>query len=418
MFFFFFDFKAEDKISANKGDWSELYAHIRLLADGVVYSGNENYSKIEDEYFPIIKILRHEHRGDPDTVYVVDSAKHQIMIRGEQQETVIPQEKFDEVAHLLFEQIKKGQGPSFELPDMREFMKALNIHNVKASSYNKEDIRMVIHDMRVDRNREMGFSIKSRLGGKSTLFNSNADGTNFRYQIVGNITDEQIAYLNLISKQFRRKKNHDYSQEEVAEQDSAFKRLPEEYQDRRPAFFSVWFSLLEDWGCKIVYDKVIDPVFLNNLRNIDSNFHLLLAQCLINYYKHDMGSGVREIVDKVAESDPCGIGDENRRFWYELVMKRFLVIVALGMTANSPWNGVYAANGGFIVVKEDGDIVCYHFYDRNQLENYLLNNTAFETPSTSRHKISEVYRDDDGKVYLKLNPQIRFIHALKESINS
>ena len=94
-------------------------------------------------------------------------------------------------------------------------------------------------------------------------------------------------------------------------------------------------------------------------------------------------------------------------------MKRFLIIVALGMTGNTPWNGIYAANGGFLVVKEDGDIVCYHFYDRNQLENYLLNNTAFETPSTSRHKISMVYRDNDGKVYLKLNPQIRFIHSLQ-----
>lgn len=412
MFFFFFNFGAEDKVSANKGEWSELYAHIRLLADGVIYSGDENYNKIADEFFPIIKILRQEHEGDPDTIYIVDSAKHQILIHGEQQEAVIPQEQFETTAQLLLEQIKSGRGSSFELPDMKDFMKALNIHNVKASSLNKQDIRMVIHDMRVDRNREMGFSIKSRLGGKSTLFNSNADGTNFRYQIVGDITDDQIAFLNLISKQFRRKKGHSYSPEEVEEQDSAFMSLPEEYKTRRPAFFSVWFSLLEDWGYRVVYDKVINPVFQNNLRNIDSTFHQLLAECLIKYYRHDTGSKVREIVDKVAESDPCRIGNENREFWYELVMKRFLVIVALGMTANRTWNGIYSANGGFIVVKEDGDVICYHFYDRNQLENYLLNNTAFETPSTSRHKISEVYRDDDGKVYIKLNPQIRFIHAL------
>ena len=95
MFFFFFNFDAEDKISANKGDWSELYAHIRLLADGVVYSGDENYRKIENEFFPIIQILRHEHREDPDTVYIVDPAKRQILIRGEQQEAIIPQEQFD-----------------------------------------------------------------------------------------------------------------------------------------------------------------------------------------------------------------------------------------------------------------------------------------------------------------------------------
>jgi len=274
---------------------------------------------------------------------------------------------------------------------------------------------MILHDMRVDRNREMGFSIKSRLGGKSTLFNSNADGTNFRYQIIGDISDEQIEYLNLISQRFRRNKNHNYSNEEVEKQDTAFQQLKEEYKSRKPAFFSVWFSLLEDWGYKIAYDNVVDSVFRNNLRNIDSTFHKILAACLICYYRHDMGSSVKDIISRVAEIDPCELGDEDRLFWYELVMKRFLVIVALGMTANKPWNGIYAANGGFLVVKEDGDIVCYHFYDRNQLETYLLNNTAFETPSTSRHKISEVYRDADGKVYIKLNVQIRFIHALSDN---
>ena len=414
MFFFFFNFEEEDIISANKGEWSELYAHIRLLAEGKVFSGDENYNRIEDESFPIIKVFRREHNEESDTLYFVDSAKHQILIRGEQQEAVIPQELFASMADLLLRKIKDGSGNAFKIPDILDFMKALNIHNVKASSLDKQDIRMVLHDMRVNRNREMGFSIKSRLGGKSTLFNSNADGTNFRYQIVGDITDEQIEFLNLISQRFRRKAKHGYSEEEVERQDSAFLRLPVEYQNRKPAFFSVWFSLLKDWGYSVVYDKVVNPVFQNNLRNIDSSFHEIMAECLINYYRHDIGSSVKRIISKVAENDPCGLGDDNRAFWYELVMKRFLVIVALGMTGNRPWNGIYAANGGFLVVKEDGDIVCYHFYDRNQLENYLLDNTAFETPSTSRHKISEVYRDADGKVYIKLNLQIRFIHALQD----
>ena len=55
-----------------------------------------------------------------------------------------------------------------------------------------------------------------------------------------------------------------------------------------------------------------------------------------------------------------------------------------------------------IVVKEDGDIVCYHFYDRNQLENYLYDNTAFDTPSTSRHEFFQIWRGEDNNVYLKL----------------
>lgn len=413
MFFFFDIFDEGEKLSANKGEWSELYAHIRLLADGLVFSGDEKYDRIEDESFPIIKVFRREKGNDIDTVYIVDSAKKQILIQGDKKEVLISQEQFDTTAKWLLEQIKAGKNNSFKIPGVEEYMKAFNMHHIKASSANKEDIRMVLHDMRVERNREMGFSIKSRLGGKSTLFNSNGDGTNFRYQIIGNITDEQISYLNLISRYFRRNKNHQYTEEEVIEQNEAFAKLPEEYQKRKPAFFSVWFSLLEDWGYKLQYDGVVDNIFKNNLRNIDSHFHKILACCLIKYYEHSMSSSVKDIIDSVAEFDPCEIGDSDKKFWYELVMKRFLIIVALGMTPNKIWNGVYAANGGYLVVKEDGDIVCYHFYDRNQLENYLLNNTAFETPSTSRHKISEVYRDEDGKAYIKLNPQIRFIHSLQ-----
>ncbi len=413
MFFFFFNFENDETPSANKGEWSELYAHLRLLADGKVFSGDENYNKIEDESFPIIKIFRREAREENDTIYIVDSAKKQILIQGNKEESVISQDQFASMANCLLQQIKSGSGSAFRVSKIYDFMRALNMHKVKASSIDKQDIRIVLHDMHVDRNREMGFSIKSRLGGKSTLFNSNADGTNFRYQIEGDITDEQISYLNLISQYFRRTKNHHYTEEQVAMQNTAFESLPEEYKNRKPAFFSVWFSILEDWGCKLKYDNVVNSVFRNNLRNIDSLFHKVLAECLVKYYGHSIGNSVKAIIDSVAESDPCGIADNDRVFWYELVMKRFLIIVALGMTGNTPWNGIYAANGGFLVVKEDGDIVCYHFYDRNQLENYLLNNTAFETPSTSRHKISMVYRDNDGKVYLKLNPQIRFIHSLQ-----
>ena len=243
MFFFFDVFDEGEKLSANKGEWSELYTHLRLLADGLVFSGDEKYNRIEDESFPIIKVFRREKGNDMDTVYIVDSAKKQILIQGNKKEVLISQEQFDTTAKWLLEQIKAGKNNSFKIPGVEEYMKAFNMHHIKASSANKEDIRMVLHDMRVERNREMGFSIKSRLGGKSTLFNSNGDGTNFRYQIIGNITDEQISYLNLISRYFRRNKNHQYTEEEVIEQNEAFAKLPEEYQKRKPAFFSVWFSL-------------------------------------------------------------------------------------------------------------------------------------------------------------------------------
>ena len=61
-----------------------------------------------------------------------------------------------------------------------------------------------------------------------------------------------------------------------------------------------------------------------------------------------------------------------------------------------------------LLVKKDGDIVCYHFYNRKDVEDYLYNNTRFERGSRTRHEYGSLYRADDGKVYIKLNLQIRF----------
>ncbi len=93
---------------------------------------------------------------------------------------------------------------------------------------------------------------------------------------------------------------------------------------------------------------------------------------------------------------------------YEYKVKQFLLAFALGMTAAKPWQGKFNANGGYIVVKEDGDVVCYHFFDRNDLEDYLFYNTKFDTPSTSRHHFGSIY-EENGELFLKLNLQVRFV---------
>ncbi len=95
-------------------------------------------------------------------------------------------------------------------------------------------------------------------------------------------------------------------------------------------------------------------------------------------------------------------------------MKVLLLDSALGMTSAKEWKGRYDANVGYLVVKKDGDIVCYHFYNRNDVEDYLYHNTRFERASRSRYHFGSLYRDNDGKVYIKLNLQIRFTKQLPE----
>ena len=62
----------------------------------------------------------------------------------------------------------------------------------------------------------------------------------------------------------------------------------------------------------------------------------------------------------------------------------------------------------YLVVRKDGEIVCYHFYNQNDVEDYLYKNTRFERASRTRYGFGKLYRGEDGSVYMKLNLQIRF----------
>lgn len=77
------------------------------------------------------------------------------------------------------------------------------------------------------------------------------------------------------------------------------------------------------------------------------------------------------------------------------------------MMPSKKWNGKYDANGGYLVVKKDGEILCYHFYDKNRFEDFLFKNAYLERGKTRRHGYAFLYRGDDGNVYFKLNLQIR-----------
>jgi type II restriction enzyme len=78
------------------------------------------------------------------------------------------------------------------------------------------------------------------------------------------------------------------------------------------------------------------------------------------------------------------------------------------MMPASVWTGELDATGGYLVVKEDGEVLCYHIYNRNEFEDYLLRNTKLETASSSRHDFGKIYKEN-YEFFIKLNLQIRFL---------
>lgn len=357
-------------LTGNKGEWSELYAFFKLLADGKLYSGDGHLRIHEDRFYPILKIFRND---APDRVeYTVNAAKHVILAAGQQTTIEFSQQELQEKAQRVLEFIRGMKSSTADFPEIEEFMRRMECESIKAKSSDKADIRIVIHDLRTGTKPELGYSIKSKLGANSTLINSAKDGTNFIYEVKGFPHDQgKIEEFNAL-KLFRRK-----------------------------------FEMLQAEGASLSFVDLASDNLRNNLLMLDSCLPALISECLLRYY-----SGEEKVISKqeklLREENPLHFDIEAQPLYYEYKLKQFLLAFALGMTASTLWNGKFNANGGSIVVKETGEIVCYHFFDRNDFEDYLFNNTYFDTPSTTRHHFGDLY-EQDGKLYIKLNLLVKFL---------
>ena len=271
----------------------------------------------------------------------------------------------------LLEEIKSAKKSAFEIPASEAFMSTIGCTKLKAPSKDKADIHIVIHDLRTNMTPLLGFSIKSQLGRASTLLNA-GDPTNILYRVSGTkLTDTQIDEINAV--------------------DSHLSRM----------------SAIYNTGCSLQYADIEHETFKNNLLFLDSNMPQFIADCLlVDSVGED--SSLTHCVSEVAKKNPFGYNGKNVAEFYEHKMKVLLLSAALGMTPGKEWTGRYDANGGYLVVRKDGEIVCYHFYNQNDVEDYLYKNTRFERASRTRYGFGKLYRGEDGSVYMKLNLQIRF----------
>jgi len=354
-------------LTGNKGEWSELYAFFKLLADGKLYSGDGHLRIYEDEFYPILKIFRND--APKRVEYSIDASRHKILVVGKQRAVDLSQQEVGEQAQLLLDLIRGMKARTAAFPETEDFMRKMACETIKAKSTDKADIRIVIHNLRTGTKPELGYSIKSRLGANSSLVNSCEDGTNFIYEIKG-FPYTRIDEFNAL-KLFRHK-----------------------------------FNLLRTAGASVSFVRIASDILYNNLLMLDSCMPKLISECLLRYY-----SGEEKCLHKLEkllrEENPLHFDIERQPLYYEYKLKQFLLAFALGMTAATLWNGKFNANGGSIVVKETGEIVCFHFFDRNDFEDFLFNNTYFDTPSTKRHHFGNLY-EQDGKLYLKLNLLVKY----------
>jgi type II restriction enzyme len=341
---------------------------FKLLGDKNLFAGDVNLNKVEELFYPIIKIIRIENGGNFE--YAIEG--NLVIISGGIEELRIPVKTFLTKSAELLTEIKGSTG-SFSIPEIETFMKSINCQTLKAKSTSKTDIRIVIHDQRINQTAELGFSIKSQLGGEATLLNAGKT-TNFIYQVLDfKATSVEIESINEIDTRSKIK-------------------------DRIEA--------IKSKGGRLKFINLEQDIFKNNLVLIDSLLPNIVAEILNTFFTTSLSS-IKDLTENINSNNPINYDNKYSHSFYEYKIKRFLTDVALGMTPSKVWSGVYDATGGYLIVKENGDVLCYHIYNRNQFEDYLFANTKLETASSTRHDFGKIY-EENGCFYFKLNLQIRF----------
>lgn len=352
-------------MSGNKGEWSELYAFMKLLSEGRVFAANEKVERIASVYYPILKIMREEEKGElieytiKDKDIVIECQSKYLM--------TMPRSEFEDNANKLLKEIGIHSG-SFEVEEVEKFANGIRVTKIKAPSTDTTDISMQIQDTHTNYVRDVGFSIKSEVGNAPTLLNAWTT-TNFIYKVNG-ISSEQAEQINAIDSR-------------------------EKIKDR--------IKKIQEFGGVFVYHDMYHAGFKRNLIMVDSNMPQILGNILMYHYIENV-KDCKSLVVLAGKRDPLGYGDADM---YEYKFKKFLCSCALGMKPAKRWDGLDEANGGYIIVKADGEVLAYHIYNRNFFEQYLLDNTVLERASTSRHEFMSLY-EENGEMFIKFNLQVRF----------
>lgn len=359
-------------LTGNKGEWSELYVLFKLLAEKKIHAGDGDLNKL-DIFYPVLKVIRDElqrhleYSLDKDIVIITEDGNEISRINVSE---------FINQSHDLFSNIQsggKGKG-AFTIPSQDHFLKKIHCKKIKASSSDKADIHIIIHDYRTGMQPNLGFSIKSNAGEKPTLLNASL-ATSFVYRIRGNEMNVNLAErINAIDGNCK-------------------------IQNR--------VNKIYDSKCDLQFESVESDVFYNNLCMIDSYLPQIIGWLLADSYKN-RDSNIQKCIERITDANPMGYDLAKGHDFYGYKIKSLMIASALGMLPSTTWNGMLEATGGYIIVKDDGDLICFHLYDRNLLEDYLFKNTKFETPSVNKYKHGQVYYNSNSEYFFKLNLQIRF----------
>lgn len=368
----------------NKGEWAEFYVMMKLLGEGRLYTANKLLQKNYQSYLDVLKIIRQECETQV-LEYIIDEANSIVIVKPQDTDailTTIPISDFNYYAKMLFDGIKDLKDRSVPAPDpVCNFAKAIYVSKPKAPAVKalkrqfggKNDIFIEVRDGQTAIVSVMGFSIKSKFGQNPTLFNAGSS-SQYLYRLSG-CNDAMMKEFNAITKNGGRG-------------------------------WSKCKTYLAGHGISMEFAHTQNPIYNDNLFLIRESMAKIMAWCVKDRLIDSAGHfEVMETTERMIAANPLEVPGAN--VYYEKAIKDFLMAGFTGMTAGKKWDGREQVNGGYIVVMDDGDVICYHSNDRESFRDYLYRNTYFEYVSADKYAWSRIIKIE-GEYYLPLNVSVRF----------
>lgn len=295
--------------------------------------------------------------------------------------------------NFLWKLLEENTDTTFSSEKVEQFLNSIHIFNPKSpaqivSRFCGGTVDIVIETKdRSGVNRTLGFSCKSDIRASATLLNATADNTNFIFEVTGPMDDERMVYFNNLFKKVNRKG-------EICYDVATTERM----------------QYLHNIGCDLQFVNTAKSLSRENLIKCGGlEMPLIVAGMLKKFYYENLSgqTTMEDCVDYLSERDIVGYGFDDLKGTYRGKIALLLISTFTGMRLGKPWNGRQEVNGGYIVVKNNGEVVAFHSTIADEFKDFLVAKMLMESPSHSRHKDMVIFKEGE-KYYLKLALQLRF----------
>ena len=335
----------------NVGEWSEIYAVARLLADEVPYDLTQNGEKI-------VAVKVQHAIAEPAIQYTLSENSIEVE-QGSKLNTRLERIEISRLANLLLDDIRGKSKRTFQSEAGLRLVEILGFAG--ASAVLRDDIK-ILHFSNSPESCK-GVSIKSFLGAKPTLLNA-SPATNFVFRLSGS--------------------------------SNALSRLA----SLRGLTMKPLFLFFRENDIDLEYVSMDSNTFENSLRSFSPDLVVMVAELLRQAAFQPRkkladvwGLVFQAAMEKVPKAD------------YGLL--RFLGAVGFGLQPATPWVPRTSDFGGFLTVKADGHVELMSEANMADLGAQLFKELRFEWGSRTRHQFGIPYRVGEDFM-IKLNLQLRF----------